>query len=412
MKTIFRFLSTGVMAAALLGAGATLSYGQDPPASCADVDGHNALYTKFTEIYAKKSLPEMQAALTTGKEYLEKYGSCEAFKEQVDFVRPHVARIEKAIPAVREGEALKPHFTKFDAGLKSTNADDVLAAGREIMNVRKDDMNIAFTMALIASEKSTPETKFKYADEGIRLSNMVASRLKSGWEFDRKYPDGPKKGSPYIGVGNYTIDNRDQAVNTLLYNVAYLSFYAKKDSKTAMPIYYELSQSALSKSDPRVYGAIGDFYVAEGAPIGEEIAKLIQQLKDATDDKVKADLDTQVKAKIAMFNGYTERALDAYSRAHNVAKAGPYKDNLYKIMQGLYKRRFDKDTGLDAFVSTTLAKPFPNPTTPVTPVSDPEPTTTTTTTTSAPTPAAGTPTKPVSTSAPAKSTVAKKAGQK
>lgn len=410
MKTIFRFLSNGVMAAALMAGGATLVFGQDPPASCADVDGHNALYTKFTEIYAKKTVADMEAALTTGKEYLEKYGSCEAFKEQVDFVRPHVARIEKAIPAARERATLGPHFVKFDAGIKAGNPDDVLAAGREIMNVRKDDMNIAFAMALLASEKSTPETKFKHADEGIRLSNQVASRLKSGWEFDRKYEEGPKKGSPYIGVGIYNVDNRDLAINNLLYNVAYLSFYGKKDSKTAMPIYYELSQSALSKSDPRVYGAIGDFYVAEGAPIGEEIAKLIQQLKDATDDKVKADLDTQVKAKIAMFNGYTERALDAYSRAHNVAKAGPYKDNLYKIMQGLYKRRFDKDTGLDAFVSSTLAKPFPNPTTPVTPVADPEPTTTTTTTTSAP--AAGTPTKPMSTTPPAKSTVAKKAGQK
>jgi len=399
------------MAAAVLAAGATLGYGQATPnASCADVDGHNALYTKFTEIYAKKTLADMEAALTTGKEYLEKYGSCEAFAEQVAFVRPHVARIEKGIVVERERVALSPHFAKFDGGIKAGSADDVLVAGKEIMNVRKDDMNIAFAMALLATEKSTAENKFKYSDEGIRLSNMVASRLKSGWDFTRTYDDGPKKGSKYIGVGIYNRDNKDVAINDLTYNVAYLSFYGKKDSKTAMPLYYELSQSALSKADPRVYGAIGDYYIAEGGPIGDEIAKLITQLKDATDDKVKADLDTQVKAKIAMFNGYTERALDAYSRAHNVAKAGPYKDNLYKIMQGLYKRRFDKDTGLDAFVSTTLAKPFPNPTTPVTPVADPEPTTTTTTTTTA-APATGTPTKPVST-APAKATVAKKAGQK
>ena len=411
MKTIFRFLSTGVMTAAVLAAGATLGYGQDVPASCADVDGHNALYTKFTEIYAKKSLAEMETALATGKEYLEKYGSCEAFAEQVGFVKPHVARIEKAIPAAREGETLKPHFAKFDAGLKAGNADEVLAAGKEIMNVRKDDMNIAFTMAVLSAEKSTPENKFKYADDSVRLSSTVLSRLKSGWAFDRKYTEGPKKGSEYVGVGIYNRDNREAAIAELTYNIAYQSYYGKKDAKTALPLYYELSQSSVSKNDPRVYGAIGDFYVAEGAPIGEEIAKLIQQIKDSTDDKAKADLDTQVKAKIALFNGYTERALDAYSRAHSVAKAGPYKDNLYKIMQGLYKRRFDKDTGLDAFVSSTLAKPFPNPTTPVTPVADPEPTTTTTTNTTTSAPATAAPTKPVST-APAKATVAKKAGQK
>ena len=410
MKTIFRFMGTGVMAAALLAAGATLSYGQDPPSSCADVDGHNALYTKFTGIYSKKTVPDMESALSTGKEYLEKYGSCEAFKEQVDFVKPHVARIEKALPLAKEAAVLKPHFDKFDAGLKVGNPDDVLSAGREILNVRKDDMNIAFAMALLASEKSTPENKFKYADEGVRLSNMVATRLKSGWEFDRKYLDGPKKGSPYVGVGIYNRDSRDAAVNNLLFNVAYLSFYGKKDYKTALPVYYELSQSPLSKDDPRVYGAIGEYYVLEGAPIGEEIAKLIQQLKDATDDKVKADLDTQVKAKIALFNGYLERAIDAFGRAHSFAKPGPYKDGLHKQLGVLYKRRTDKDTGMEAFVAGMLSKPFPNPTTPVTPVADPEPTTTTTTTTSAP--AAGSPTKPLSTSAPAKATVAKKAGQK
>jgi len=185
-----------------------------------------------------------------------------------------------------------------------------------------------------------------------------------------------------------------------------------------VPIYYELSQSALAKDDPRIYGAIGDYYIAEGAPIGDEIAKLIQQIKDATDEKVKEDLDTQVKAKIAMFNGYTERALDAYSRAHNVAKsdtptAKAYKDNLYKIMQGLYKRRFEKDAGLDQYVSTTLSKPFPNPTTPVTPISDPEPTTTTGTAAPATAaPASTTATKPagkpMSTTGTTKSTVAKK----
>jgi tetratricopeptide (TPR) repeat protein len=261
-------------------------------------------------------------------------------------------------------------------------------------------------MALSASYKSTKDNSFKYADDAIRYSTLALGKIKSGWTFTKK----DDKGTPIIGVFQYTY-TKDAAVGELTYALASMNYYAKKDRKTALPLYYELSQSAGPfKSDPRVYGTIGDFYIEEGAPIGDEIAKLITQLKDATDDKVKADLDVQVKAKIAMFNGYTERALDAYSRAHNVSKAGPYKDNLYKIMQGLYKRRFDKDTGLDAFVSTTLAKPFPNPTTPVTPIADPEPaTTTTTTTTSAP--AAGTPTKPVST-APAKSTVAKKAGQK
>lgn len=404
MKTIFRFLNTGVMTAAFLAVAATAGFGQATPAAtpnaaCADIDGHNALYTKFTGMYNKKSASDIRAALATGKEYLEKFGSCEAFKEQVDFVKPHVARLEKEGPTVDEREKLAPFFAQFDEGLKSGNADAVLAAGKEILNVRKDDVNIAFAMALVAAEKSTDANKFKYADDAIRYSNLAMTRVKGGWQFDRKYVKGPKTGTPYIGIGDYNRDSKDLVVNELTYDVAYQTYYGKKDRKTAIPLYYELSQSALSKNDPRVYGAIGDYYIAEGAPIGEEIAKLIQQIKDSTDEKVKVDLDTQVKAKIALFNGYAERALDAYSRAHNAAKsdtpaAKAYKDNLYKIMQGLYKRRFEKDTGLDAFVATTLTKPFPNPTTPVTPVSDPEPTPTTTTGTSKPATDPATTTKP------------------
>jgi hypothetical protein len=401
MKTIFRFLSGAALTVAILGAGAAATFGQGD--ACADVDGQTAVYTKFTGLYNKKGLQEMKDALTAGKEFLEKYGACEPLKEQTDFVRPHVARLEKAIPIEEERAKLAPSFTRFDQGMAAGNPDGVIAAGKEILAVRTSDMNIAFAMALIAAEKSTAENKLKYADDGIRYSRLVLDRVKSGLEFDRKYLDGPKKGSPYLGVGVYNRDNKEQIINELTYNIAYLSYYGKKDKATALPLYYELSQSSLSKSDPRVYGAIGDYYVEQGAPIGEEIAKLIADLKAATDDAVKADLDKKIKEKIALFNGYTERALDAYARAHSVAKPGPYKDNLYKVMQGLYKRRTDKDTGLDAFVAGLMAKPFPNPTSPVTPVEDPEPTTTTT---SAPS-GTSTSNKPVSTM-PAKSPVAKK----
>ena len=54
-----------------------------------------------------------------------------------------------------------------------------------------------------------------------------------------------------------------------------------------------------------------------------------------------------------------------------------YKDALYKTLQETYKRRFDKLDGLDAYVSSAVAKPLPNPTSEVTPVSDPEPAKTT-----------------------------------
>ena len=63
MKTIFRFLGTGALTAVLLAVGAAITFGQDtPPPQCADVDGHNALYTKFTGMYQAKTPADMKAA--------------------------------------------------------------------------------------------------------------------------------------------------------------------------------------------------------------------------------------------------------------------------------------------------------------------------------------------------------------
>ncbi|MCV5824817.1 hypothetical protein OFN33_30645, partial [Escherichia coli] len=75
-------------------------------------------------------------------------------------------------------------------------------------------------------------------------------------------------------------------------------------------------------------------------------------------------------------------ALDAYSRAYTLAKdttaaAKAYKKQLYDRLTDLYKRRFDKTEGIDAWVTTATAKPLPDPTSPVQPVIDEEPTTTT-----------------------------------
>lgn len=109
------------------------------------------------------------------------------------------------------------------------------------------------------------------------------------------------------------------------------------------------------------------------------------------DGEIKAK-DAQIKAKEALYNGYVERAMDALARAYKAAKdttpaEKTYKDALYKDLTALYNRRFPtKPTGLNDWVSTATAKPLPDPTSTVEPISD-EPATTTTTvnTTAAPT---------------------------
>ncbi len=395
MKTIFRFLSLGAVLTAFVTVGATASFAQE---ACADVDGQTALYTKFTELYPKTAIADREATIETGKQFLEKYGSCDAVKEQADYLKAAIPKLEETLKRIKDGIERKKRFDRFDAGIKSDNADEIYAAGKEILAFTPDNLNIIFPMGVVGMYQSSKDNNYKYADDGIRYANMALSKIKSGAEFTKKND----KGVPTVGALKYEYA-KQEAIDELTYSLAYLNYYGKKDKKTALPFYYELSQSAgRYKSDPRIYGTIGDYYVEQGAPIGEQIAVEIAARKPDDTAEVLAQKEASIKAKVAMFNGYTERALDAYSRAHKVASdttpAGKaYKDNLFKIIQSLYKRRFDKDAGLDAYIATTLAKPFPNPTSEVTPISDPEPATTTTTTNTT-----VQPTKPATTGQPAK----------
>jgi hypothetical protein len=81
-------------------------------------------------------------------------------------------------------------------------------------------------------------------------------------------------------------------------------------------------------------------------------------------------------------NGTAEAAIDAYARAYSFAKTKkdpvtpkPYIDSLYKNLQDLYKVRFNKTEGFDAYIASTISKPMPNPLNPIVPINDAEPST-------------------------------------
>ena len=84
MKSIFRSLS---MVAFVVAVAVTGSYAQT---ACDDLDTPTAKYTTFTENYQKNDIPALESAVAAGKEFLEKWGDCEGWKEQVAFVKPWV----------------------------------------------------------------------------------------------------------------------------------------------------------------------------------------------------------------------------------------------------------------------------------------------------------------------------------
>jgi len=384
MKTIFRSIGLAMLAAVFVAAGSNSALAQ---AGCDNPEEIEALDKKIRENYAKNAT--LKIAIDNGKQFLEKYGACEAPKEFADWLKAQMPKWEERYKKFSEGEEMKKIFARFDAGITSDNPDEVYAAGREILAKQPDNLNIMVPMAMsgiLASYKNNN----KYADESVKLSNTIISKLKAGAQ-----PTEGKKNA--AGEGTYGAlkleFTKQEALDELAFGNAYITNSVKKDKKAALPMYYELSQSSPKyKNEPRVYGAIGDYYLEESTKLSKEIPPMIEKQKALPTDEEKIKMDAEIEAKIAMFNGYAERALDAFARAYKLAPSGTpaektYKDTVYKVIVDLYKSRFEKETGINEYIAAAVAKPFPNPMSEVKPVSDPKPETSTTNTTSS-TPAA------------------------
>lgn len=379
MKTIFRFLSVAMLFAAVVSS--TLA--QDTPAAApaGDVCNEPAAeqqYNKFVAGYKGKTDAEVKEAISTGKGFLEKYGSCANWKEQVDFVRPQVERLEKLTKSL----ALDAKFKEFDDAVKAENTEKIYSIGKELLAAQPENLNVMVTMGL-AGGKAVAKKDNRFNDDTVRYANMALPLVKAATSDKLCKPDG-KGGKICDRVGAYQYeDTRENTISKLTYMPGYINYYGKNDKKGAMPVFYDTVQLAGTHKDAAyIYNAIGEYYIESRAPLGTEIQDLIKKLEAAPAAEKEA-IDQQIKPKVALFNGYTERALDAFGRAHKAAKVDTpqgkeFKAAVYKTIQGLYEQRFEKKEGVDAWIATATARPLPNPTSAVTPVEDPAPTTTTT----------------------------------
>ncbi|HKX84297.1 MAG TPA: hypothetical protein VJL58_08760, partial [Pyrinomonadaceae bacterium] len=309
MKTIFRFLSLALV----VSFGAVAGFAQD---QCADVDGQNAIYTPFTEVYNKKpyTIADTDKAIELGKSFLEKFGSCESVKDQVTFVKGWVPKLEE-----RKGRLVTgAKYDRFDNGVKAKNYDEAFAAGREILAANPNDANIPVALGLIGLDQ-TYQKNYKYSDQAIQNAKSAISLVKTAK---------PKDNGAF---GAFAFEcKKDDCVSDLTFAIAHMTYWGKNDKAGALPFYYEATQiPGRHKENAAVYEAIGVYYVDQRAPIGAEIAKLIEKQKAAKTDEEKVQIDGEIKPKVALFNGYTERIIDAFGRAHKFTKDANRKATIY-----------------------------------------------------------------------------------
>ncbi len=390
MKKIFRSAVTAMGIAAMLALGAVAIFAQDP---CTDAEGISKLDGQIRELLPKKDIDSRKAAIDAGKQFLEKYGSCDGTKDFSDYLRTTVPKLEGIYAAMVEKIYKDKLIAKFNGGLDKKNWDDVYSAGKELLNKYPDEFRAAeLVLGSIGLDELIDNKNSKWNDDTIYYAKMAISDMESGKKF------------PTYGVGKFSYKDQADATGWMNYTIGYIMAVGKNDKKDGVSYLYKTTQStSTAKTTPLIYQTIGAYYYDSAKKLFDEVNALIAGQVDTDTPEVKQQKVDAIKAKIGILNGTTERAMDAYSRAYSLAPATPagkaYRDSLFSTLTDLYKvRNGGKVEGLDAWITSATSKPMPDPTTAITPVNDPDPTTTTTSTstTTAPpaTPAVTTPAKP------------------
>src|SRR4030095_1981117 len=163
MKKILRLVGFSGLLTAVLAVGAVASFAQDP---CADVDAQNALYQEVLKNYKSDDPPTLQKAIDAGKQFLEKYGSCEVPKAQVDWVKPKIPAWEKRKADIEKAKATGALYSRFDSGFKTSNWDEVFASGKEILAKEPDKLDVMIVLASIGFDQAGKKNN-KYNDDAV-----------------------------------------------------------------------------------------------------------------------------------------------------------------------------------------------------------------------------------------------------
>ena len=389
MKTFFRALTLGILMVVLTGGLATSTNAQD--------DEKTTLYTTYTDNYASPEIEKRRLAVTAAKEYIAKFGNSADDKEIVDYLKSAIPAIEKGIEdqiakekAAAERAVKQARYNKFDASFKAKNWDATYQVGQEIIAAEPKMLDVALVLGSIGldeASKNPPNDKFNEAT--VKYATLAIELMNSGVTSKN-----------YGAFAIYEYETADNAKGWMNYNAGMIMYHREGRTnpaikKDALNYLYASTQSNSDRKDePRTYGSIGEWYfneastlVAKRNVILTESKKLIDERnktkvkeeQDELDKKIDA-LEARIDDSIALEKAYADRALDAYARAYNLAKANPketadYKNSLMSAINALYSFRYVEPAmktpeKINMYLSGVMSKPMPHPATAVTPVVD------------------------------------------
>lgn len=381
--------------------GAVAAFAQDaaatptPTATTCTFEMQQKLYTDYRTKTKSNNPVEIRAGIKAGEEFLAK---CDTPDQQavVDYLKKNIP-----IQIARADEL--ELIARFDTSLKDRktyNADEAFSSGKALMGKKPDfafDIGIALVMVGYENSLKNPPID-KYNVETINFAKKTISEIETAkptvafgvWSWSTAILDAQKK--PDVAK------SKPNTVAWMNYVIGSIMYFNQKSEKDALPYFYKASQVESGvKSEPALYQSIGAYYLKEIRRIDKERLAAIEANKGEDNEGT--------LAMLAMEKGLAERGINAYSKAHKLAKEAKtprpdYVKSLYDILTGLYEVRFGKTEGLELYLVSMASQPLVDPMTPVTPIVEAPPTTTTTTgaTSSTTTPTTtGTTTKPVNT---------------
>jgi tetratricopeptide (TPR) repeat protein len=363
MKNVIKFLTLGMMLATFIAISATSIFAQDM--TC------DAMYEKFKTIY-KGSIEDRKAALELAKKYLADE-KCKPTPETEDIVKFLQGQVTK-LPGVIEDLTNAALYKRFNDAVPASNWDETFASGKDIITKFPDkSLDIAIVLSSIGFDRAASNPAVdKYNTDTLNYAKWVIQKIGDG------VPSGTGKYGAF-GTYEYTTtafpDGKNNTLGWMNYTIGYITYERMKNQKDAIPYLYKATQiNSATKAFPGIYKQIGEWYLSEFNRIGKDRA-----------DKVTANGDKDNDETLALWalqKGYLDRALDAYARAIKLASSDTtaagktYKDNLYNRFKTLYGIRYeDKLDNLDKSIAEMPAKPFPDPSTAVTPVVEAAPAT-------------------------------------
>lgn len=394
MKTIFRVFMLGLVTVTF---GAVATFAQDAAATTTATtctfEMQQKLYGDWNK-YKKSNVPaELKLAIKAGQEFLEKCST----PDQDAVVKHLQTNVPIQIARLEELE-LTECFNNSLKDRKNYNADEAYRCGKTIAGKKPDfafDIGIALAMVGYENSLKTPPVD-KYNVETINFAKKVISDAEAGktsntfgvWSWSTAVQDAQKKTD--------ALKSKPNTIAWMNYVIGSIMYFNQKSEKDALPFFYKASQiDSPVKNFPVIYQSIGAYYLKELRRIDKErLDKIVANKNEDNEETL---------ALLAMEKGLADRAINAYSKAHKLAKAEAktqpqldYVKSLYDILTGLYEVRFGKTDGFEVHINTVAGQPLVDPATPVTPVVE-TPTTTPTTVNSSSTPTTGATTKPATT---------------